>query len=72
MGARQPVVGHRQVNVVVVAGWVDVVRPADGQDVFLWQGILREVIMADDSSVSEMERTNNSYSTTDFYLRSEN
>lgn len=52
MGARQPVVRHRQVNVVVVAVWVNVVGPADGQDVILWQGVLREVVMADDSSVS--------------------
>lgn len=52
MGARQPVVRHHQADVVVVAVWLSVVGPADGQDVILWQRILNEVIMADDSPMS--------------------
>ncbi len=46
-------VRHCQADVVVVAVWLGVVGPADGQDVILWQRILREVIMADDSPVSK-------------------
>lgn len=58
MGARQPVVRHHQTDVVVVAVWLSVVGPADGQDVILWQRIFREVIMADDSPVSGGEHFN--------------
>ena len=53
MGARQPVVRHRQADVVVVAIGLCVVGPADGQDVVLRQRVLGEVVVADDSSVSE-------------------
>lgn len=56
MGARQPVVRHRQADVVVVAVWLGVVGPADGQDVIPWQRVLGEVVMADDSPVSEGEK----------------
>lgn len=52
VGSRQPVVRHRQADVVVVAVGPGVVGPADGQDVLLGGGVLGEVVMADDSSVS--------------------
>lgn len=35
MGTRQPVVGHRQADVVVVAVRSSVVGPTDGEDVVL-------------------------------------
>lgn len=56
MGAGQPVVRHRQVDVVVVAISFCVVGPADGQDVVLGQGVLGEVVVADDSSVPKGKR----------------
>lgn len=52
-GAGQPVVRNRQADVVVVAGGLDVVGPADGQDVILRQRVLREVVVADDPPVPE-------------------
>lgn len=51
MGAGQPVVRHRQANVVVVAVRLGVVGPADGQDVILGGRLLGEIIVADDSPV---------------------
>jgi len=52
VGAGQLVVRHRQADVVVVSGGRDVVGPADGRHVVLRQGVLREVVVADESSVS--------------------
>lgn len=57
MGAGQPVVRHHQADVVVVAVRLDVVGPADGQDVILLRRVLGEVVMADSSPVSAWERT---------------
>lgn len=57
MGAGQPVVRHHQANVVVVAVCLNVVRPADGQDMILRRRVLGEIIMADDSTVSAGQRT---------------
>lgn len=56
MGTRQPVVRHRQADVVVVAVRLGVIRPANGQDVILGGRVLREVVMADDSPVSEVRK----------------
>lgn len=52
MRAWQPVVRHRQADVVVVAVRLGVVGPADWQDVIVWWCFLGEVVMADDSPVS--------------------
>lgn len=52
MRAWQPVVRHRQADVVVVAVCLGVVGPADRQDVIVWRRFLGEVVMADDSPVS--------------------
>lgn len=57
MGAGQPVVRHHQADVVVVAVRLDVVGPADGQDVVPRGRVLGEIIMADDSPVSAGDRT---------------
>lgn len=56
-GASQPVVRHHQANVVVVAVCLGVVGPADGQDVTLRGGVLGEIIMADDSTVSAGQKS---------------
>lgn len=51
VGAGQPVVRHRQADVVVVAVRLDVVGPADGQDVVLRGRVLGEIVVADDPPV---------------------
>lgn len=61
MGASQPVVGHHQANVVVVAVRLHVGGPADGQDVILRRRVLGEIIMADDSTVSAGQTTRISF-----------
>lgn len=53
VGTGQPVVRHRQTDVVVVPGGLLVIGPADGQDVLLGGGVLGEVVVADDSPMSE-------------------
>lgn len=47
----QPVVWHRQPDVVVVSRCLNVVGPADGQHVVLHRRGLRKVVVADDTPV---------------------